>query len=439
MLRSVCRALLFVAASCPAAFAGQAELILRGGNILTQHPGREVVEAVAIAGDRISAVGSNLEIDRLITPRTRVVDLRGRTVIPGLIDAHVHLLLAQQIVDEPSLRRYESTVLPETLEGFLQHGVTTVRSTGDPWPDIAAVRDRLEAGDLTGPRLVITGPAVTAPGGHPIPTVCRENRFCRQRAVREVANEEQARQVVRELTEARGVDQLKVVIDHGQSPAPSRALLAAIVDETHRTGRRIVAHASGTERTSDQLGTGVDELVHMPWAMAQDNADLVAMLADRKLRVTTTVSNFEAFSGPAGEEFFVFGSTYSQGIRLTFERALKTVRVLADAGVTLVVGTDWYDAPLPITDARARPGARTLHELELLRRAGLSTSAVLTAATRSAAEALGVIEKVGTIAEGKLADLVILEANPTQDLGVLLRPVGVLLGGRVVFGELPGY
>jgi imidazolonepropionase-like amidohydrolase len=437
MRRILARALFFIAFPCSAAFAGQANLILRGGTILTEDPRREVVEAVAIAGDQIRGVGSNQEIERLAGPRTRVVDLGGRTVVPGLVDAHVHLLLAQQIVDARSLKEYEETVLPRTLTGFLQHGITTVRSPGDPWPDIASVRDRLERGALIGPRLVIAGPALTAPAGHPIPTICHDNRFCREQAVRELSDEEQVRRVVRELTEGRGVDQIKVVVDHAQSPTPSSALLAALLDESHRRGRRVIAHASGGTKTTDLLGSGFDELVHTPWVTGMDDSSLASALVGRKLRVTTTVSNFEAFKGPAGAEFFVFGSTYNPGIRQTLERTLKTVRSLADAGVPLVVGTDWYDAPLPIEDARARPGARTLHELDLLRRAGLSTSAILSAATRNAAEAIGMIDRVGTIAEGKLADLVILEGNPLQDLGVLQRPVAVIQGGRVVYGSLP--
>ena len=438
MFRVLALTLLFVSASSAMAFAGQADLILRGGNVLTEDPSRQIVEAVAIAGEQIRAVGSNEEVQRVAGPQTRIVDLGGRTVIPGLIDAHVHLLLAQRIIDEPSLREYERAVLPQTLSGFLAHGVTTVRSAGDPWPFIAEIRERLESRALVGPRLVIVGPAIAAPGGHPIPTVCRDNLFCRERAVREVAGEEQARQVIRDLTRTRGVDQVKVVIDHTQSPTPSEMVLAAIVDESRRSGRRVIAHASGGAKTSSALGLGFDELVHTPWSMGQDDAGFAATLVARKMRVTTTVSNFEAYKGAGGEEFFVFGSTYNPGIRQIFERGLKTVRVLADAGVTLVVGTDWYAAPLPIADARALPGARTIHEMDLLRRGGLSTSTILTAATRNAAEALGMIDKVGTIAEGKLADLVILDGNPLQSLEVLQRPLAVVQGGRVVHGALPG-
>jgi imidazolonepropionase-like amidohydrolase len=105
-----------------------------------------------------------------------------------------------------------------------------------------------------------------------------------------------------------------------------------------------------------------------------------------------------------------------------------------------VVGTDWWAGvadDVRLADARLPPGSLTLHEITLLRRAGLSTSAVLAAATRNAAEALGIIDKVGTVTEGKLADLVILDGDPLQDPTALQRMVTVLKGGRVVSGALP--
>jgi imidazolonepropionase-like amidohydrolase len=109
----------------------------------------------------------------------------------------------------------------------------------------------------------------------------------------------------------------------------------------------------------------------------------------------------------------------------------------ADAGVKLVVGTDWSLRRTVLDDPRIQPGALTLHEMELLHRAGLPTPAILTAATRNGAEALRIIDKVGTIAEGKLADLVVLDGDFLQDFSALHRTVAVLKEGRVVHGTLP--
>jgi imidazolonepropionase-like amidohydrolase len=437
--------------AAPTQVAGQADLILVGATVFTGDSGQPPVDAVALAGDRIRAIGAAEEVRRLAGPQTRILDLRGRTVIPGLIDAHVHLLSGSMIVDEPSLRAYERTGLPKALSSFLSHGITTVRSTTDPLPYIAQLRDRLDRGDLVGPRLLITGPTLASPGGHPSTTVCRNNDFCRQGCCRELENKKQARQVVQELVRG-NVDAIKVIIDNSipsvrKVPLPSDALLTSLVDESHRGGRRIIAHVGTDASTTLRLAAiGFDEFVHMPDIRDPAQAStLAAVLVGRKVAVTTTVSNWDSYRDTTNAERLVWGVPYSPPMRQAFEGTLRTTRVLADAGVKLVVGTDWGDGidwarmdDIRLDDPRALPGARTLHEMELLRnRVGLSTSAVLAAATRSTAEALGIIDRVGTIASGKIADLVILDGNLLQDFSALRRTVAVLKGGRVVSGALP--
>ena len=429
------------------AMAGQADLLLVGAKVLTGDSNRPAAEAVALAGERIRAVGPSAEIRRLAGPRTRVVDLRGRTVIAGLIDAHVHLLQAREIVDEPSLRNFERTALPKIMARFISHGITTVRSTGDPLPYIAQLRDRLERGQLVGPRLLITGPIASSPGGHPATTVCRDNPFCRQGLAREIESEEQARQVVRELSRAK-VDAVKVVVDDliTKVPALSDAVISALIDEAHRTGLRVIAHLSVTKDVATARGLlelGLDEFVHPPVNPAEVS-QIAGMLVGWNIPVTTTVANWDAYRDTTGAERGFWGANppYTPAMRQSFEQFLKTVRGFADAGVKLVVGTDWVLRPragngFVLDDPRLLPGAMTLYEMEVLHRAGLPTPAILTAATRNGAEALGIIDKVGTIAEGKLADLVVLDGDFLQDFSALRRTVAVLKGGRVVHGTLP--
>ena len=265
MLRIIATTCVLGLLGSPTAMAGQADLILVGAKVLTGDSNRPAAEAVALAGERIRAVGPTEEIRRLAGPKTPIVDLGGRTVIPGLIDAHVHLLIAPEIVDERSLRNYERTALPTVMTGFLSHGITTVRSTGDPLPYIVQLRDRMEQA-VTGPRLVVTGPVPSSPGGHPATTVCQNNPFCRQGLAREVENEAQARQVVRELAREK-VNAVKVVIDDviGKVPALSDQLVAALVDETHRAGLRVIAHVSvvkAASMTKRLVELGLDEFVH---------------------------------------------------------------------------------------------------------------------------------------------------------------------------------
>ena len=104
----------------------------------------------------------------MVGPRTKVVDLRGRTVLPGLIDAHVHVL--GMAADDAALRQRMTGELPSNLRRFLQHGITSIRSPGDPMPYIIELRNRLNAGELPGPRLVVTGATITSQNGHPAST-----------------------------------------------------------------------------------------------------------------------------------------------------------------------------------------------------------------------------------------------------------------------------
>lgn len=459
MLRIIATTCVLGLLASPTAMAGQADLILVGAKVLTGDSNRPAAEAVALAGERIRAVGPSAEIRRLAGPRTRVVDLRGRTVIAGLIDAHVHLLGHPEIVDEPSLRNFERTALPKVMTGFISHGITTVRSTSDPLPYIAQLRDRLERGQLVGPRLLITGPTPSTPDGFPV-SMCRDNPFCRQMGFRVIESEEQARQVVRELSRAK-VDAVKLVVaDLNGLPALSDAVISALVDETHRTGLRIIAHVSVAKDVAIArrlIELGVDEFVHLfvsdrrggHFALAPINdlsppnpaevSQIAGLLVARNIPVTTTVSNGDAYRDTTGVERVLFGGSppYTPAMRQRLEWALNTVREFADAGVKLVVGTDWGPGRPVLDDPRLQPGAATLHEMDLLHRAGLPTPAILMAATRNGAEALRIIDKVGTIAEGKLADLVVLDGDFLQDFSALHRTVAVLKGGRVVHGTLP--
>src|SRR5262245_35084620 len=112
------KASIFLLLTSSTAVFAQADVIFVGGNVLTGDPSRSAVESLALAGERIRAVGSNKEIRSLAGRKTRVIDLRGRTLIPGLMDAHVHLLVGSMIIDEPSLKDYERAVLPRVMAGF---------------------------------------------------------------------------------------------------------------------------------------------------------------------------------------------------------------------------------------------------------------------------------------------------------------------------------
>jgi enamidase len=448
LVSNTCVAALLATSTVVTEQAGQADIILVGAKVVTADPSQPVAEAIALAGDRIRAVGSIEEIRRLAGVRTRSINLQGATILPGLIDGHVHLLIAPQITDAASLRSYERTALPKVMTDFISHGITTVRSAGDPLPYIVELRDRMNH-SVVGPRLVVTGPQANKTDFHAA-GVCRNNPFCLQGLVVEPQNQEQARQAVRELARAK-VDAVKIVIDDRfpNIPPLSDSVVAALVDEAHRSELRAIAHMAHVMVVADistarrLIELGLDEFVHPPFFAAEaepvpdDVSQLANMLNSRKVPVGTTLSAFDAYQDASGAEQTPGGAPYTPVRRQSFERLLRIVPLLADAGVRLVVGTDWIDRPPNADDPRLMAGARTLHEMEILRRAGLTTTDIVTAATRNGAEALGIADKLGTIAEHKLADLVILNGDFLQDFSALYRPIAVLKEGRLVQGALP--
>jgi imidazolonepropionase-like amidohydrolase len=245
------------------------------------------------------------------------------------------------------------------------------------------------------------------------------------------------------------VDVVKVTVDNTSPPVDvpvlPDAIVAALVDETHGSGRRIIGHVYDPAAIRRLAEMGFDEFVHLPRIpSAAEASRLAAFLVSRKVLVTTTASFFDAYKDATGAEKLNFGAPYAPRFRQLFEGDLVTARAFSEAGVRLVVGTDWGNvdnetaSERRLNDPRLLPGARTIHEILVLRRAGLSAPAILMAATRNGAEALGILDRVGTIATGKLADLVVLHGDPLQDLRALERPAAVMQGGRVVHGRLPG-
>ena len=445
MLRSFYRtavvAPFLAAAYAPFLSAQAGAVVLVGGIILTQDVSRPVVDATAIRDGRIVAVGSAVDVRRALgAAGAREVNLRGKTVIPGLIDAHNHVGVED---DTTSVAQAARTTLAPVLSAFLNHGVTTVRTAGGRMPQSAELRDLLESGELIGPRLVIMGPTFSAPGGHPGVTVCRNNPRCRAR-LREVADEDQARAYVRQPSN-RGIHTLKVVANFipdvnigRQLPSIPDSVLAAIADEAHKNGLHVGAHVADTATMIRMVAMGYDQFMHLPDTVsaAEDVAALARMLAEKKIAVTTTLALRDAYRDASGSERRVFGTPYGDETRRMFEQMLKTAATFHASGVPLVVGTDCCQGS-QIGDPRLQPGARTIHEIELLERAGMPRDAILAAATRVAADALGLTATVGTIAAGKFADLVILTADPRLDLRALHKPVAVIKNGSVVAGALP--
>jgi imidazolonepropionase-like amidohydrolase len=370
--------------------------------------------SIVVAEGRIVAVtaGSPSETDGL------VIDAKGMTVMPGMINTHWHVLTGvYPATSQVAVDRYIDEVLTGLFDALLARGVTTIFSAGDLFPNIVGLRDRLAEGRMRGPRLLVVGPVFTGPGDWPTP-LCRGDVDCTAKATAEMRNPSQARARVREVAAA-GVDALKLVYDDQIVPDVRIAdeVVAAIADEARLHDLKLFAHVTTTDETALRLAElGVRGLVH-PVPLGTDGEG-AKRLRDLNIPVATTVS------GRTREWRKFAKQDYSEKDHVNFNRRLADIRHLWDEGVTVAFGTD-TTTRLGGHEERFWAEVRGLNHV-------LSNQEVITALTRNAAIFLGLGDKVGTLEPGKIADILLIDGDPLADLSDLANVQIVIQGGQVV-------
>lgn len=370
---------------------------------------------IAITGERIQTITS---AEEEFTAGT-TIDAAGKTVLPGLINTHIHIGSQGRFVDEQTLAEYLSNGLPRDMQEYLDHGVTSIKSTGDLTEPFLEVRESLARGEIQGPRLFLVGPVLSAPGGHPSVTVYPNNPWLREGSSRELSTEEEARAVVRQLSES-GVDAIKFVY-HGSSDEnnpyflrpglPIRKItpqvMKAIIEESHEHQLPVTAHTAHLEDAVAVVEAGVDGLEH---------------------GVTRERIVDEQFGTLLLQHGTFYGPTLSGYLNRSPEMAdtlLPNLKGLADQGVRIVLGTDGGPA-------RGGTGVGTLKEMEWMVQAGMSPDQVIQAATRNAAQLLGKLDELGTLEPDKLADLIMVDGDPLKDISVIHNIEVVIKGGEIV-------
>jgi imidazolonepropionase-like amidohydrolase len=381
--------------------------------------------AIEVSGERIKRVGP-ASGDR---PPPGAIDLRGRTVLPGLIDAHVHLSSdvdrspgfgpPPPLKGEPPRRRELGYfVLARAARAFLEAGVTTIRDVGSYDDEALAVRDAIGLGLIDGPRVLTCGRIVsaTAPGGRIFGTMYRE-----------ADGVDEMRKAVREQIR-RGADFIKVMATGarsvvGEDPEPAqltRPELQAVVEESHRMGRRVAAHAEGIGGARLAVEEGVDTIEH--GLSLHREPELLAKMAERGIVLVPTLTTFHDLAARfAGR----FAPALVEQAKRQLDEAQRTLRAAAEAGVAIAMG---HDSGPPGDDA-----AELVHMVA----AGLSPMKALIAASCGSAKALGLDDR-GAIQPGKLADLLVVDGNPLEDVGILrdrTRIAIVIQAGRPVAGR----
>jgi imidazolonepropionase-like amidohydrolase len=418
---------------------GGARLWLRGGRLF-DGTGAAVREAsgVLVQDGRIAAVGHAADG---VPDGASVVELAGRTLLPGLIDAHTHITVRRPTPDpgaEPLAPAADAHYLAADLRETLRRGITTVRDVGS-YGDLALeARQAMRYGAFRGPRLLTCGRIVSAtgPGG----------RFFAG-MYREADGADDVRRAVREQLR-RGADFIKVMTTGARTveledPDPAqltRAEIATLVEESHRQGYRVAAHAEGIDGTEIAIQEGIDTIEHGMYL--NQRPELLEQMAANGQVLVPTLSCFYGVAGlgqavgvgddalaGAGEAGKPPAPTWSPLLvelaHHNLEQADLTLRAARAAGVRIAAGHDWY------------PIWNTAIEIRRMIAHGLSATEALVAATAGSAYALGLDAHVGSVVPGKLADLLVVDGDPLEHpelLGQRERIWLVLQRGAAVAG-----
>ncbi len=412
-LRVVCFTTCTVIATVASRVAdAQAPLVIDNARVIVGD-GRTFENATVIIHDkRITSVsaGEQPSVDGAAR-----IDARGMTVMPGLIDTHVHLIQPSGVAGETAYRKYLDDVVPKNLQQYLRHGVTTVRSVGDAIDLIVELREKVGAGAIAGPRLLIVGSCISCPNGHPSATLFSQDEWASSQVCQEVSTQQNVHQVVSQLV-ARKVNAIKVVYD-GQlrkqtdgSPVNrlSKDLMHAIIKDAHRHGLRAIVHTWAKEEVRDAVEAGADGVEHGVQTERLSDARLAELLRERNAFYVPTLQLAELFP----EDF---------DLKVT----QHNLKCMSDQGVKIALGTDSF--------GNAAPGKTTIRELELMVNAGLSTEQVIRAATVDAAIHVDRSDDLGTVEQGKIADLLIIDGDPLKDISEMWKIKKVIQDGVIVY------
>ena len=391
--------------------------------------------AILVNGDRIAEIGHR---DAVQAPAdAEVVDLGSRTVMPGMIDAHMHLFgVPSDKLDRLPFEREAYRVLRAAGEArkMLEAGITAARCLGSSiGPDL---RRAIDEGHVPGPRLMAAGEFICSTDGTwdhiAIPLDWARSLDMIADGV------EGVREIVRRRIR-RGANVIKVGLSKGdvddkfhpwgddplnQITSYSLEEVKALVDEAHLNKLKVSAHCIGDEAVRYALDGGVDVIEH-GYGITEDTRK---RLVDENALVVSTISQLY-FHRLAYDDFH-----YPEYLRQIYDRHIRQMRIDFEkslaAGVRYALGTDLVGFPTHPQNAGAR-------EFEFAVEWGMDPMAAITAGTRTSAEAMGMDHRMGTLEKGKLADLIAMAGNPLRDITELQRVTFVMLGGNVIVDKMP--
>ena len=404
-------------------------IALKGGRLIDGKGETPVENAVVvIRGDRIEAVGETEVIH--IPQGAEVIDVTGQTVMPGLIDAHLHfwgiksMNQVTYIMDPPHLRAMRAVM---DAWKVVDSGFTTVRDCGGMLAIF--LKRAVEEGSIVGPRIMAAGLAISQTAGHGdwhfVPKEWGERAMIGRVADGVAEVRKAAREQLRE-----GADFLKIMTTGGvmsekDEPTASQFSMEeirAFVQEARNAGVKTATHAQGTRGIKNALVAGIDSIEHGFYL----DDECIEMMLQQGTYLVPTLAVVEAIV-TKGTEVGVMASSVrkAQSVQQVQIGAFKKA---FQAGVKCGLGTDYLSDPMS-------PMGENAVELAMyVKKAGLSPMDAILCATRNNAELLGLADQLGTLEAGKLADLIVVDGDPLQDIDVLRAKANI---SYVFKGGLP--
>ena len=424
-MKKLCRVALALFLLGTAVAQSARHVVLHAARVLDVKSGKTLADqTIVIENNKI--VSSGAAADVKVPPDAIRIDLPNATVLPGLIDAHTHITFDPKF----GYDRLAISVPREALTGAknaritLLAGFTTIRNVGASEFADVALRDAVNAGDVPGPRMLVSGPALSITGGH-----CDNNMLPFEYHATEDGVADGIAAVQHKVREdiKYGSDLIKVcatggVLSLGDNPQHSQYTLEemkAIVADAHRLGRKVAAHAHGAEGIRWAAEAGVDSIEHGSYI---DDA-AIAVMKEHGTYLVPTLYLGDWMIENAG--LMHLPPPLLAKAQEVIPAARKNIAHAFASGVKVAFGTD----------AAVYPHGLNAHEFAVMVKLGLTPLQAIQAATINAADLLGWSGKVGTLEPGAWADIVAVDGDPLRDVTTLEHVKFVMKGGEVVKDE----
>lgn len=391
----------------------QSGIVIKNVHIIVGDGSELKNQSVYIKNNRIEKITS----ETLDLKNVQVIDGTDKTLMPGLIDSHVHIQGINNRSDEDSNRFLAETVPEIFSERILPYGITTVKDLCAPRRFIYKLRDKINSGEITGPELLAVGPNFTAPDGHPASTLGGDNPWIRKELADEVSSPEEVSVAIAKL-KAAGVDFLKLTYQGGdywyfdkklEIAKLDKTLMEQVIREGKENGLKTTAHVFYKEDVRDLLNAGIYGVEHgvLDEVLSPDD-DLIKLWKESGAYFVPTVN----------------AMTYEKDPN-RLKNSILNLKTLYDAGIPIAMGTD--------NMLETMSGDTEHRELQYYVEAGLTPMQAIVTAAKSGAEYLGISDRKGTVEEGKEADLILLDKNPAEDISYIQFIDKVFLKGKIIY------